>query len=162
MTVIMALVGIGIFAVPAAILSTAFNDQLHKDREAMHNQLYRYFEDGVLDEEEREAIYAEAKRLHITREEVDILIDRAKQEHEAATGGHLPLEMMSKQPEVAFEQFRRGVANLRQIVAVAQIANVDRLFSDEARATAGEREIWRALAAGTTDSGQSANFEKKQ
>ena len=162
MTVIMALVGIGIFAVPAAILSTAFNDQLHKDREAMHNQLYRYFEDGVLDEEEREAIYAEAKRLHITREEVDILIDRAKQEHEAATGGHLPLEMMSKQPEVAFEQFRQGVANLRQIVAVAQIANVDRLFSDEARATAGEREIWRALAAGATDSGQSANFEKKQ
>ena len=116
----------------------------------------------VLDEEEREAIYAEAKRLHITRQEVNILIDRAKQEHEAATKGHLPLEMMSKQPEVAFEQFRQGVANLRQIVAVAQIANVDRLFSDEARATAGEREIWRALAAGTTDSGQSANFEKKQ
>ena len=162
MTVIMALVGIGIFAVPAAILSTAFNDQLHKDREAMHNQLYRYFEDGVLDEEEREAIYAEAKRLHITREEVDILIDRAKQEHEAATGGHLPLEMMSKQPEVAFEQFRQGVAHLRQIVAVAQIASVDRLFADEGRATAGEREIWRALAAGATDSGQSANFEKKQ
>lgn len=146
MTVIMALVGIGIFAVPAAILSTAFNDQLHKDREAMHNQLYHYFDDGVLDDDEREAIYAEAKRLHISREEVEILIERAKQEHEAASGGNLPLEVMSKQPEVAFEQFRQGIAHLRQIVAVAELASVDRLFDDASRATAGEREIWKTLS----------------
>ena len=63
MTIIMALVGIGIFAVPAAILSTAFNDQLHKDRELMHNELAKYLEDGVLDDDERVKLMEEAKQI---------------------------------------------------------------------------------------------------
>lgn len=148
MTIIMALVGIGIFAVPAAILSTAFNDQLHKDRELMHNELYKYMEDGVLDDQERTVIYEEAKRLHITPEEVDLLIERVQQEHEAAGGGHLPLELMSKRPELAFEQFRQTLAQLRQIVSVSQVDQVDRLFADSRRATEQEREIWLKISKG--------------
>jgi len=37
MTVVMALLGIGIFAVPAAVLSSSFNDQIHSDREALQS-----------------------------------------------------------------------------------------------------------------------------
>jgi hypothetical protein len=149
MTMIMALVGIGIFAVPAAILSTAFNDQLHKDRELMHNELYKFMEDGVLDESERAIIYEEAKRLHISEEEVDLLIERVRQEREATTSGHLPFDLIKKEPEVAFEQFRQVVGQLRQIASVSQTEAVNRLFSDETRATAQEREIWDRLSKGS-------------
>jgi hypothetical protein len=148
MTMIMALVGIGIFAVPAAILSTAFNDQLHKDREQMHNELYRFMEDGVLDESERAIIYEEAKRLHITEEEVDLLIERVRQEREVTTSGHLPFDLIKKEPEVAFEQFRQVVGQLRQIASISQTDAVSRLFSDVDRATNQEREIWEKLSKG--------------
>jgi voltage-gated potassium channel Kch len=148
MTMIMALVGIGIFAVPAAILSTAFNDQLHKDREQMHNELYRFMEDGILDESERAIIYEEAKRLHITEEEVDLLIERVKQEREATTSGHLPFDLIKKEPEVAFEQFRQVIGQLRQIASISQTDAVGRLFSDVDRATNQEREIWEKLSKG--------------
>jgi hypothetical protein len=148
MTMIMALVGIGIFAVPAAILATAFNDQLHKDREQMHNELYRFMEDGVLDESERAIIYEEAKRLHITEEEVDLLIERVRQEREVTTSGHLPFDLIKKEPEVAFEQFRQVVGQLRQIASISQTDAVSRLFSDLDRATNQEREIWEKLSKG--------------
>jgi hypothetical protein len=115
----------------------------------MHNELYKFMEDGVLDESERAIIYEEAKRLHISEEEVDLLIERVRQEREATTSGHLPFDLIKKEPEVAFEQFRQVVGQLRQIASVSQTEAVNRLFSDETRATAQEREIWDRLSKGS-------------
>jgi len=142
MTIIMALVGIGIFAVPAAILSTAFNDQLHKDRELMHNELAKYLEDGVLDDDERVKLMEEAKRLHISEQEVEILIERARLDRETAKAGQIPLEMVAKNPEIAFEQFRIAIGNLRQIAATGDREAMARLFAQAGRATDDERAIW--------------------
>jgi voltage-gated potassium channel len=145
MTLIMALVGIGIFAVPAAILSTAFNDQLHKDREMMHNELARFMKDGELDEAERAQIMTEAKNLHISEEEVELLIERARLDREQAESGHLPMEAMAAKPEIAFEQFRITVGNLRQIMAAGDREKVQQLFSIPGRATDAEKAIWDQL-----------------
>ena len=54
MTIVLALLGIGIFAIPAALLSSAFSDQLRIDREKLVNQLYEMLADGVLDEDEED------------------------------------------------------------------------------------------------------------
>ncbi len=145
MTMVMALVGIGIFAVPAAILSSAFNDQLHKDRELLHNELTRFMKDGVLDDEERATIMREAEELHISADEVEILIERARLDKEQAESGHLPMEAMASKPEVAFEQFRISVGNLRQIMAVGDKEKMRELFELPGRATDDERAIWRQL-----------------
>lgn len=145
MTIIMALVGIGIFAVPAAILSSAFNDQLHKDRELMHNELMRFFKDGVLDETERAKIMEEAAALHISADEVEILIERARLEREQADSGHLPMEAMARTPEIAFEQFRITIGNLRQIMAAGDNEKMHQLFDVPGRATEDEKAIWRQL-----------------
>jgi voltage-gated potassium channel Kch len=145
MTIIMALVGIGIFAVPAAILSTAFNDQLHKDRELMHNELTRFMKDGELDEAELAQIIKEAQQLHISKEEVEILIERAKFDREQSERGNLPLEAMAKNPEIAFEQFRITVGNLRQIMAAGDRKEMHTLFEAPGRATEDEKTIWRQL-----------------
>jgi len=153
MTIIMALVGIGIFAVPAAILSSAFNDQLHKDREKMHNELYRYLDDGVLDDEERAKIFEEAKRLHIAEEDVELMIERVRQEHENKQSQ--PLTLVEKNPTVALEEFRRTLSHLNQIVAVADQEQVTALIQAGGRTTPQEREIWSYLKQaqpGQTDS----------
>jgi hypothetical protein len=145
MTIVMALVGIGIFAVPAAILSTAFNDQLHKDREMMHAELMRFMKDGSLSDENYEQIMREAQELHISQEEVIVLIERVKQER-AEMGQHqLPIAAIREKPEIAFEQFRITISNLRQIATKGDRKQMQELFDMPGRATDDERAIWRQI-----------------
>ncbi|MEY3876302.1 MAG: hypothetical protein RIR50_1474, partial [Pseudomonadota bacterium] len=61
-TIVLALIGIGIFAIPAALLSSAFSDQLKRDRESLVNTIYEMLADGHLDQKEIEYIRAESKR----------------------------------------------------------------------------------------------------
>jgi len=145
MTMIMALVGIGIFAVPAAILSTAFNDQLHKDRESIQTDLLRYMKDGVVTPEERVKLLEAAAALHVTEQEVDLLIERVREEKELAQNGMLPIDAIKREPEVAFEQFRHSIGHLRQIMAVGDAAKVRQLFEVPGRATDDERAVWKLL-----------------
>jgi hypothetical protein len=148
MTIIMALVGIGIFAVPAAVLSTAFNDQLHKDREVMHNELMTYLKDGELSEEEHVAILKQAAELHISKEEVELLIEKVKLEHEEHKSGQLPMDSIAQHPEVAFEHFRTAIGSLRQIMSAGDKSQMQRLFDTPGRATDDERAVWRQLYKG--------------
>jgi hypothetical protein len=83
LTVVVALIGIGIFAIPAGLLASAFTDQLRIDREAFKKRLMLAFEDGLLNGAERELIIAEAERLHLSHEEVKRLTDEARAEFEA-------------------------------------------------------------------------------
>jgi voltage-gated potassium channel Kch len=145
MTMVMALVGIGIFAVPAAILSTAFNDQLHKDREAIHTNLLHYMKDGELSADERVKLLEAAAALHVTEQEVDLLIERVREEKELAQNGMLPIDAIKREPEVAFEQFRHSIGHLRQIMAVGDAAKVRQLFEVPGRATDDERAVWKLL-----------------
>jgi len=83
LTVVVALIGIGIFAIPAGLLASAFTDQLRIDREAFKQRLMLAFEDGMLDHAERELIVAEAERLHLSHDEVKRLTDEARAEFAA-------------------------------------------------------------------------------
>jgi hypothetical protein len=105
----------------------------------------RFFKDGVLDENERAKIMEEAAALHISPDEVEILIERARLEKEQADSGHLPLDQMAKTPEIAFEQFRITIGNLRQIMAVGDTEKMHQLFDMPGRATDDEKAIWRQL-----------------
>ena len=124
LTVVLALVGIGIFAIPAGLLASAFTDQLRIDREAFKHSILRAFEDGELSPKEREDIIAEAERLHLTAEEYERLIDEARREFDekaAATQlqfGNLMLDA-NAHPEFAAEQFRILVAQLDLLLKAA-------------------------------------------
>ena len=78
LTVVLALVGIGIFAIPAGLLASAFTDQLRIDRDAFKQRLMLAFEDGMLNGAERELIIAEAERLHLSHDEVTRLTEEAR------------------------------------------------------------------------------------
>jgi voltage-gated potassium channel Kch len=117
LTVVLALVGIGIFAIPAGLLASAFTDQLRIDRDAFKQRLMLAYEDGMLDHAERELIVAESERLHLSSEEVKRLTDEAKAEFVAKAeenksfANGLVLDAKAH-PQLAAAQFKLLVTQL--------------------------------------------------
>jgi voltage-gated potassium channel Kch len=143
-TVVLALLGIGIFAVPAAVLSSAFNDQLRRDREALQNELYRMLEDGAIDETEQRQIDREAARLHLSPLEVERILARARRQRRESSAGGLPWALIEREPVVACEQYRMLVAQLRQLHALMPPPTLPALLAREG--TLLERGIGALLA----------------
>ncbi len=146
MTVVMSLLGIGIFAIPAALLASAFGDQLHKERELMKSNLRNMMKDGHLDDSEIEILRAEAKRLHITIEELNALLEhvhneRISSQHKSV----LPLHIIAERPEHAIEHFKMLVSQINQLALLTDAAK----FEQEAKAsdslTAKELAVWQQL-----------------
>ena len=162
MTIVLALLGIGIFAIPAAILSSGLNDQLHIEREAMKDELYKMLEDGVISPEEREVINAEAKRLHLSEGEVTRLLEKAKVQlgikqaelekndllQKAISGGgassggtELNLSLCAEKPEFAAEQVKIVIGYLQQIKQVADQEKMRAYLEDTNHSTPLQRAI---------------------
>jgi hypothetical protein len=168
-TIVLALLGIGIFAIPAAILSSAFSDQLRIERDSMKQELYEMLEDGKISPEERSIIDAEAKRLHLSNAEVDRLLEKAKIElglvtthSEHAPHGHhesheahrrhdgrrhsLDLNYLSKHPEVAGEQIKILLAQLQQLAHSVDHERINQYLSNKKHATDFHKETWEYIA----------------
>ena len=159
-TVVLALLGIGIFAVPAAVLSSAFNDQLRIERETMQNELYSMLEDGVISPEEQHLIDREAARLHLSAPEVARIMERAKQQRAAATSGHggIPFSMVQERPAVALQQYRMLIGQLNQIAELSDRQQLEQMLAVPGDATDLERQVWQLLAA-QGGSGKSSSSE---
>jgi len=155
MTIVLALLGIGIFAIPAALLSSAFSDQLRIEREALQQEMLAMMGDGVISEEERRIIDAEAKRLHLSKEEVARLLDRAKREYEAKHGGApasvdgagmgLSMADIVGQPQMAAQYYREMLARICQLRLAVQSKPGCELPADTL--TPLERDVWHRISA---------------
>ena len=80
-TMVLAILGIGIVALPAGILGSAFSDQLHQQREQMLKAVEDAFADGVLTEAEARELEEERIRLHLSEEQFELLKARAMARH---------------------------------------------------------------------------------
>ena len=149
MTIILALLGIGIFAIPAALLSSAFTDQLRIERENLQNELFNMLADGVISDNEREIIDAEAARLHLAEEEVDRLIEKARRQREA-TANHALMSMpqLIAQPAAAVERYRELLSQICQLAVLGDNPGMTRLIESMDRATVFERETWKWINQG--------------
>jgi len=76
-TMVLALLGIGIVALPAGILGSAFSDQLHRQREDMIQKVEDALADGIITAEEARTLEEERIRLHMTIEQFEALRVRA-------------------------------------------------------------------------------------
>jgi hypothetical protein len=180
MTVILAFLGIGIFAIPAGLLASAFTDQLRLDREAFEDTVREALHDGHLSQDEKEMLEAEAARLHLPRTEVDRIMKKVrhlmaqelleerervheqharieamevlKQEHEHSAagagggGGSVSYEQIAGNPEVAFEQARILIGQLRVLGTAVDPDKLKPLFASPERATDQERMVWELVA----------------
>ncbi len=146
MTIILALLGIGIFAIPAALLSSAFTDELRIERELLRNKLYKMLEDGVFSEEEAAIINIEAKRLHLTQDDLDQLIDKARRERELMEDvSALPLHKIASKPEHAVEHFKTLIGQIRMLGIMTDKDKFQEVAQQSARLTADEWVLWQQI-----------------
>lgn len=80
-TMVLAVLGIGIVALPAGILGSAFSDQLHQQREQMLRKVEDAYADGVLTDDELRHLEEERIRLHLTEEQMEAMKKRAAARH---------------------------------------------------------------------------------
>lgn len=146
MTIILALLGIGIFAIPAALLSSAFSDQLRIERESLKTELHDMLADGVLSMEETEKLFAEAKRLHLSDDDVNRLIEKVRREFEEKEDvSVLPLHKIAATPEHAVEHFKSLVSQIRQLSILTDLEKFEASAAKNFTLTPGELNLWRHL-----------------
>jgi voltage-gated potassium channel Kch len=143
MTIVLALIGIGIFAIPAALLSSAFSDQLKSDREALVNKLFEMLADGNIDEEEALYIKTEAKRLHLSDEEVKLLIEKAKRERELMDDvAILPLHKIATNTDHTIEHFKHLLGQVRQLSLLTDQEKFNAAVDGSERLTETDKKLW--------------------
>ena len=146
MTIVLALIGIGIFAIPAALLSAAFADQLKSDREALVNTIYEMLSDGVIDDEEAHFIKTESKRLHLTDDDLRRLVDKAKKERELMDDvSILPLHKIASNPEHTIEHFKYLLGQIRQLNLLADQEQLNQTLDKPDRLTSSDKQLWRLI-----------------
>ena len=149
MTIILALMGIGIFALPAALLSSAFTDQLQKEREALKGELFKMLEDGVISDEEAAIIAVKAKQLHLDDAEVALLIEQAKLAREIREDlSKLPLHKISQTPEHAIEHYKSLISEIRQLAILTDREQFESVAQRLDRLTQSELALWRQIHGG--------------
>ena len=147
MTIVLALIGIGIFAIPAALLSSAFSDQLKSDREALVNKLFEMLSDGNIDEEEALYIKTEAKRLHLGDEEVKLLIEKAKRERELMDDvSVLPLHKIAANTDHTIEHYKHLLGQVRQLSLLTDHEKFQSAVDNSERLTETDKKLWTLIA----------------
>ena len=146
MTVVMALLGIGIFAIPAALLSSAFSDELHKEREELKNTLYKMMEDGVIDADEVQIIRSEARRMHLSIGEVNLLLKKIQQEldKESDTAG-MPISQIAQRSELAVEHYKSLISEIRSLALLTDQAAFDATVKARDSLSASDLALWRQI-----------------
>ena len=146
MTIVLSLIGIGIFAIPAAILSSAFTDQLKRDRESLVNTIYEMLADGHLDEKEIEYIRTESKRLHLSDEEIRLLIDKANRERELMEDvSILPLHKIAANTEHSIEHFKHLLGQVRQLSLLTDQEKFQAAIDNSERLTETDKKLWALI-----------------
>jgi hypothetical protein len=145
-TIVLALIGIGIFAIPAALLSSAFSDQLHKERDALKQELFRMLADGQISEAEAEVINREAKRLHLSAEDVQVLIENARRERQLADDvSQLPLHTIAARSDHAVERYKTLYSEIRQLGLLTDLRQFEATARGDDRLTASELRVWQQI-----------------
>jgi voltage-gated potassium channel Kch len=147
MTIVLSLIGIGIFAIPAAILSSAFTDQLKRDRESLVNTIYEMLADGHLDEKEIEYIRTESKRLHLSDEEIRLLIDKANRERELMEDvSVLPLHKIAANTDHTIEHYKHLLGQVRQLSLLTDQEKFQAAVDNSERLTETDKKLWTLIA----------------
>ena len=149
MTIVLALIGIGIFAIPAALLSSAFSDQLVKERNALKANLLAMLKDGNLTDDEIAIIRQEANRLHLTIEEINALLETIikEQEDEKNRVNSLPLHAIAEKPDLAVEHYKNLVGQIHQLVLMTDASKFEAAARTSDRLTSSELALWQQLQA---------------
>jgi hypothetical protein len=128
-TMVLAILGIGIVALPAGILGSAFSDQLHQQREQMLKAVEDAFADGILTEDEERMLEEERIRLHLSEEQFEKLKQRAIARHSTeVTSAYTIIK--------ASEEIAKLRETLHTVPVDAAVLEIDKLNLPEAEKAA--------------------------
>jgi len=145
-TIVLALLGIGIFAIPAALLSSAYTDQLRIEREGLKNELYIMLADGVISPDEADTVAREARRLHLSDSDVALLTERARRERQVAEDtSDMPLQRVAAEPRLAVEHYKQLLGHIRQLGCLCDAAGFLAVARQHDRLTAHELAVWHHI-----------------
>ena len=150
LTVVLALLGIGIFAIPAGLLASAFTDQLRIDREAFKHKLLMAYEDGKLNPKARSLIAEETERLHLSEDDVKRLTQEAREAFEAKQREERQLTTAvvldpRQHPELAYHQLRVLVSQLDLLHQAAGQESLQRQINPQDPQADRIRRVLQAL-----------------
>jgi voltage-gated potassium channel Kch len=143
MTMVLALIGIGIFAIPAALLSSAFSDELVKERAALKIKLHDILADGNIDVAEMAYIRTESKRLHLTAAEIKQLLRQVQEENANKSDfAAMPIHTIAAKPELALEHYKSLLGQIRQLALLTDPVAFERTAKDRDSLTGTEAAFW--------------------
>jgi len=104
--------------------------------------------DGKISDAEAEIINREAKRLHLSAEDVQVLIEQARRERQlAADLSSLPLHTIAARPEHAVERYKTLLSEIRQLGLLTDSGRFEEAARSADRLTDSEWQIWRQITA---------------
>lgn len=146
MTILLALIGIGIFAIPAALLASAFADELSKERAELKAQLYAMLEDGVISPDERAVLNREAKRVHLSPAEIDRMVQQVREQRTQETDlSKMPLHKIAARPAHAVEHYKSLMSQIRELGLLTDAAQFEHAAASADRLTVSELILWRQI-----------------
>jgi len=136
LTVVLALIGIGIFAIPAGLLASAFTDQLRIDREDFKQKLLHAYADGKLDAKEKAMIAEDTERLHLSAEDVQRLTKEAlesvkEKQRDAKQAASAYVINPQNDPQLAAHQWRLLVSQLQLLTSVSDPIEMAKLLQEK-------------------------------
>jgi hypothetical protein len=147
-TSFMALLGIALVAIPSGILSAAFTDQLRIERESIGAKIAAMMSSGKANSDEQALLQDDARRLHITDAELEAMIKLAERNRlmDKNIRTEFNLNAASQDGELAFEQFRSLVSQMKQIVYIAD-KKLEGVIHADGEASSLEKIIFEQIAA---------------
>ena len=119
---------------------------LFRSRDNLKGTLYEMLGDGVLTEEEQEVLNREAKRLHLSKEEVNQMIAQAKKIYDREHDTHgMPIHKIAANPELAVEHFKQKMGELRQLALMTDSDQFQHVAMDKHRLSELDYDIWKRI-----------------
>ena len=148
-TAVIAIVGVGVFALPAGLLASAFTDQLQLNRDQFKLDIEKAVARGGPSLKEMQQLSVRAEQLHIPYEELQRLVEEGKAAAQAAAAGRVDLSHLvldaKLHPEFAAEQFRALVQQLAAIERSVGHAQLMRLLVQDPSSLGPEVVVLQAL-----------------
>ena len=101
---------------------------------------------GKLSMEDADVINREAKRLHMSEEELHRLYERAKKDREMMDDiSALPLHKIAAVPEHAVEHYKSLISEIKELSVMTDRAQFEQVAQARDRITATDLALWRVI-----------------
>jgi len=146
MTILMAVIGVGIFAIPSALLASSFADELHADKNNLAIALYHRLKMGLPVDPKDDFVISEGKRLNLSPEQLKGVIDKVLYDFKITEDlVPQPLLEIANNTDQALEHFVKKLSRIRQLGILVQHEPGETMQRLSALLSPSEAELWKMI-----------------